>query len=93
MVKRRISCSICFVLALSASLSAVPVVLHFWLCEFSSRCFTDVLWYLTIVSVQSRRLAIAIVFGPLVLLLLYAFAFFNCHRPRDVLERDDHPSF
>jgi hypothetical protein len=93
MLKRQISCVICFIVALLTALSFVPAVLHFWICDFSAQCFADVLWHLVISRAAFRTAAIATVFAPPFFLLLYFLAFRNCQRPTDVLDRSRHPSF
>ena len=89
MIKRQICNVICFILALLTVSSVAPAILHFWFCKFSSRCFVGVLWYFMMGPSGFHKLAMAVVLSPAVFLLLYVFAFLNCQRSRDILDRDD----
>ena len=85
------SCVICFILALLTVLSIVPVFLLFWACQFSWKCvFHSFAWAMAFPG-EIRTLAIVMVFGPFFVLLTYVFAFLNCNRTRDVLDRSGRP--
>ena len=83
----RIAGAICFILALVAVLSVIPVALHFWICEFSAKCFVSGLWHSITASARFRPFAIVMVLAPLICLPLYVVALFTCRRTGDALDR------
>ena len=87
----RISNAICFILALLTLLSGAPALLLISACAFYPRCVAGGLTHFMIGPAGIRPLAIAMVIGPLLILLAYVFALLNCRRQRDVLDRDGRP--
>ena len=82
-----ISCVLCTILPWLTVLSIAPAFLLFVACKFSHKCWLHgFLWGMTMPGLP-RTLAIAMVLGPFCVLLTYAFAFLNCRRPRNVLDR------
>ena len=87
----RISRIICFILALLTVLSVTPAFLLFCACELSPGCIARSFGNFLIGPAGVRKPAIAIMLGPLVVLLAYVVVFLRCHRRRDVLEFCDRP--
>ena len=88
----RTSRIICFILALATVLSIAPAFLLFCACELSPGCLARGLGSFLIGPGGVRKPAIAILLGPLVVLLTYVCVFVRCHKRRDVLESCDRPS-
>ena len=83
---------ICFILALLTVLSVTPAFLLFCACELSPSCLARGFGNFLIGPAGVRKPAMAIMLGPLFVLLAYVFVFVRCHRRRDVLEFCDRPS-
>jgi len=87
----RMCCVLCTILALLTVLSIVPAFLLVWVCVFSWKCVVHSFVWAMAFPGEIRTLAIVIVFGPFFVLLTYVFAFLNCNRTRDVLDRSGRP--
>jgi hypothetical protein len=77
---------ICFILALLTVLSVTPVFLLFCACELSPSCLARGFGNFLIGPGGVRKPAVAIMLGPLFVLLAYVVVFVRCHRRRDVLD-------
>ncbi len=87
----RTSRVICFILALLTVLSVTPAFLLFCACELSPSCLARGFGNFLVGPAGVRKPAIAIMLGPLVVLLAYVVVFVRCHRRRDVLDFSDRP--
>ena len=81
-----VSSFICFTLALLTVLSVTPAFLLFCACELSPSCIARSFGNFLIGPGGVRKPAIAIMLGPLFVLLTYVVVFVRCHRRRDVLD-------
>jgi hypothetical protein len=86
----RTSCVICFILALLTVLSIVPAFLLFCACEFSPSCLARGFGRFLMGPTGLRKPAVAILLGPIFILLAYVLAFLSCYRRRNVLDRSGH---
>jgi hypothetical protein len=84
----RISSAICFILALLTVLSIAPVFLLSLACDFSPDCLVRGFGHFLIGPGGVRKPALAVMVGPIFVLLTYILVFLGCHRRRDVLDRD-----
>ena len=84
------SCVICFILALLTVLSIVPVFLLLWACDFSPGCLAWGFGRFLIGPTGLRKPAVAVLLGPVLILLAYVLAFLSCYRRRDVLDHSGH---
>lgn len=82
---------ICFILALLTVLSIAPVVLLFLACEFSPECLVRGFGRFLVGPGGVRKPAVAVLIGPILVLLTYVFAFISCHRRRTVIDRAGRP--
>ena len=82
----RTSGVICFILALLTVLSVTPAFLLFCACELSPSCLVRGFGNFLIGPGGVRKPVIAIMLGPLFVLLTYVIVFLRCHRRRDVLD-------
>jgi hypothetical protein len=82
----RTSGLICFFLALLTVLSVTPAFLLFCACELSPNCIARSFGNFLIGPAGVRKPAIAILLGPLGVLVTYVVVFLRCHRRRDVLD-------
>jgi hypothetical protein len=82
-----ISCVLCTILPWLTVLSIAPAFLLLVACKFSHKCWLHGFMWGMAEPGLPRTLAIAMVLGPLLVLLTYAFAFLNCRRPRDAVDR------
>ncbi len=87
----RISRIICFILALLTVLSVTPAFLLFCACELSPSCLARGFGSFLIGPGGVRKPAVAILLGPLVVLVAYVVVLVRCHGRRDVLEFSDRP--
>jgi hypothetical protein len=84
----RSSCALCTWLALLTVLGIALWCILFWACQFSSKCVLHGFDWAMARPGMLRIFAIAAVLGPVLMLLSYLAALFNCRKPRnDVLER------
>jgi hypothetical protein len=86
-VTARTSCVLCTILPWLTGLSIAPALLLFLACDFSHKCWLHGFIWAMARPGLSRTLVIVMVLSPVFVLLTYAFAFFNCRRPRHVLDR------
>ena len=86
----RTSCVICFILALLTVLSIVPVFLLLWACDFSTSCLVWGFGRFLMGPTGLRKPAVAILLGPIFILLAYVLAFLSCYRRRHVLDHSGH---
>ncbi len=87
----RTSGFICFFLALLTVLSVTPAFLLFCACELSPACLARSFGNFLIGPAGVRKPTIAILLGPLFVLLTYIVVFVRCHRRRDVLDFTGQP--
>ena len=84
---RRTSCILCTILALLAVLSAIPLFLFFWVCDFSGACLSHDFARVMSLRGTVRILAIATLLAPFVALPAYTLAVLHHHRTsRDVFD-------
>ncbi len=83
----RTSSAIRFILALLTVLSITPALLLFLACEFSPECLVRGFGRFLVGPGGVRKPAIAVLLGPIVVLLAYILVFISCHRHRDVIDR------
>jgi hypothetical protein len=79
-----ISCVLCTILPWLTGLSIAPALLLFGACDFSHKCWLHGFMWGMAKPGLARMLTVAMVLGPFLVLLTYAFAFLNCRRPRDI---------
>ena len=77
---------ICFILALLTVLSVTPAFLLFCACEMSPSCIARSFGNFLVGPSGVRQPAVAIMLGPLAVLITYVVVFVRCHRRRDVLD-------
>jgi len=82
---------ICFILAPLTVLSITPAFLLFCACKLSPSCIARSFGNFLVGPLGVRKPAVAILLGPLVVLITYAVVFLRCHRRRDVLDFSDRP--
>ena len=78
---------ICFILALLTVLSIVPVFLLFWACDFSPGCLAWGFGRFLMGPAGLRKPAVAVLLGPIFILLAYVLAFLSCYRRGDIPDR------
>ncbi len=84
----RISGLICFILAVLTVLSIAPVVLLSLACEFSPGCLVHGFGRFLVGPTGVRKPAVALLIGPLLVLLAYVLVFVRCHRQQhDVMDQ------
>jgi hypothetical protein len=86
-----LAASFCFILALLTVLSMTPAFLLFCACELEPACLGRSFGNFLVGPLGVRKPALAILLGPLVVLVSYVVVFLRCHRRRDVLDFTGRP--